>query len=97
MIGFTDFPPLSVSGSGFTSHVLKRRLPFLTHAQDGLTRRLRDEMRGGSRSKRLVPGRSLKEKTKTYYQYIVQYLATSKYILFTSIIIALKLPFFKAD
>ena len=76
MIGFTGFPPLSVSGSGLTSQVLKRRLPFLTHAQDGLTRRLTDEMRGGSLSKRLVPGFNLKKKniknpvepllTKTY-------------------------------
>ena len=61
MIGFTGLPPLSVSGIGLTSQVLKRRLPFLTHEQDGLTRRpLTDEMRGGSFSKRLVPGLNLK-------------------------------------
>ena len=50
-----------MSGRGLTSHVLNRRFPLLTQAHDGLTRRLTDEMRGGSLSKRLVPGRNLKQ------------------------------------
>lgn len=64
MIGLTGLPPLSVSGRGLTSHVLKRRLPFLTHVHAGFTPRRVDEIRGGSRSKRLVPGRNLDEDNK---------------------------------
>ena len=61
-MGLTGFSPLSVSGRGLTSQVLNRRFPFLTHEHEGLTRRLTVEIRGGSFSKRVVPGFNLQEK-----------------------------------
>ena len=63
-MGLTGLPPLSMSGRGLTSQVLKRRFPFLTHEQEGFTPRLKVEVevRGGSFSKSVVPGLNLKEK-----------------------------------
>ena len=63
-MGLTGLPPLSMSGSGLTSQVLKRRFPFLTHEQEGFTPRLKVEVevRGGSFSKSVVPGLNLRKK-----------------------------------
>ena len=61
-MGLTGLPPLSMSGRGLTSQVLKRRFPFLTHEQEGFTPRLKVEVRGGSFSKSVAPGLNLKRK-----------------------------------
>ena len=61
-MGLTGFPPLSMSGRGLTSQVLKRRFPFLTHEQEGFTPRLKVEVRGGSFSKSVAPGLNLQKK-----------------------------------